>query len=93
MALLADIKAFFDRSSLNVLLLQKTLHDEKIPAETASRLAEDLLTEITRQGQPLNKEMLTDVFTRHGLTGLAKTVYNELKKDPICCPYGAICCP
>ncbi|PCJ99130.1 MAG: hypothetical protein COA45_06725 [Zetaproteobacteria bacterium] len=86
-----SIQEFFSSSSLNVLLLQRTLNDHDVSEDVVSAVIDDLAGRV--KDTPLNKEMLTDVFSKHELGEIASETYEELKNDSVVLPYGSIACP
>lgn len=86
-----SIQEFFSSSSLNVLLLQKTLNDQDVSENVVSAVIDDLAERV--KSTPLNEEMLTDVFSKHEIGEIASVTYEELEKDSIAIPYGTIACP
>ena len=86
-----SIQEFFSSSSLNALLLQKTLNDQDVSENVVSAVIDDLAERV--KSTPFNEEMLTDVFSQHEIGDIASATYEELEKDPIAIPYGTIACP
>ena len=86
-----SIQEFFSSSSLNVLLLQRTLNDHDVSEDVVSAVIDDLAGRV--KSERLNEKMLTDVFSKHELGEIASETYEELKNDSIALPYGTIACP
>ena len=87
----AAIKEEFSFSSLNILLLQKSLNDNQVSENVIADVIDDL--SYMAKILPLNYNVMSDVFDKHGIKDITSSVYNQLHNDSIALPYGSIGCP